>query len=277
MGRKGAHRRPRRRHHAVVRVCLTIATAWFFTALPSDAASEPRQVARPAPQIAAATPATPVAFDVPVEPEVTVAPTPPVVATPAARRAAPQRLSGTVALTFDDGPNEIYTPQILDILARYAVLATFFVTGEAVERHPELARRIVAEGHRVANHTWNHPNVAALSADEVAWQMDTTNAVIASLTGVRSSCFRPPYGRTNQLVAAAAHARGMRIAKWSNDSHDWKRPGAASIVSQSLAGAVPGGVILFHDSGPDMSQTVDALPAIVEGIQGRGLQVAPIC
>jgi peptidoglycan-N-acetylglucosamine deacetylase len=182
-----------------------------------------------------------------------------------------------LSLTFDDGPNETFTPQILDVLARANVKATFFVLGSAVERSPELARRIVADGHRVANHSWDHANLTAVDADVLDEEIDKTTAVITAVTGVTPRCLRPPFGKTNDAVRVAARASGLAIANWSKDTRDYERPGVRSIVARAIEGAVPGGVILFHDSGPDVSQTVAALPAIITGIQKRGLRIAPIC
>jgi peptidoglycan/xylan/chitin deacetylase (PgdA/CDA1 family) len=189
----------------------------------------------------------------------------------AARSALP------VSLTFDDGPNETFTPQVLDLLAAHGVTATFFVLGSAVEQFPDLARRIVAEGHRLANHSWDHADLTAIGPDALAEQIDKTTAAITAVTGTTPRCLRPPFGRTNDAVQAAARARGLAIAKWSKDTRDYERPGVQYIVRHALEGAVSGGVILFHDSGPDMSQTVAALPAIIKGIQARGLRIAPIC
>lgn len=187
------------------------------------------------------------------------------------------RSSLPVSLTFDDGPNPTFTPQVIDVLARYGVTATFFVLGSAVEQYPDLARRIVAEGHRLANHSWDHADLTTLDPAALDEEIDRTTAAITSVTGTTPQCLRAPFGRTNDAVRAAARARGLALSKWSKDTRDYERPGAQSIIGRALEGSVPGGVILFHDSGPDMSQTVAALPAIIEAIQARGLRIAPIC
>ncbi len=90
-------------------------------------------------------------------------------------------------------------------------------------------------------------------------------------------CVRPPHGRISQFARDQLHGRGLRAVRWSADTADWKRPGVDAIVDRALDGARPGAVIVLHDSGADMSQTIDALPRIVEGIQLRGLRIAPIC
>ncbi len=187
------------------------------------------------------------------------------------------RSSLPVSLTFDDGPNDAFTPQVLDLLARHGVKATFFVVGSAVERSPDLARRIVAEGHRLANHSWDHADLTAVDPDVLHEEIVKTTAAITAVTGTTPRCLRPPFGRTNQAVRDAARSAGLAIANWSQDTRDYERPGVQTIVARALEGAVSGAVILFHDSGRDMSQTVAALPAIIKGIQSRGLRLAPIC
>jgi peptidoglycan/xylan/chitin deacetylase (PgdA/CDA1 family) len=182
-----------------------------------------------------------------------------------------------VALTFDDGPNESFTPQVLDILARYGVRATFFVVGAEVDRLPDLTRRLVNDGHVLGNHTWDHADLTTLDEDGFRAQIDRTEDLLATFTGHRSSCARPPYGRINQYARDQLNARGMRATRWSTDTGDWKRPGADEIVRRAVDGARPGAVILLHDGGPDMSQTVAALPRIIEGMRSRGLRFAPIC
>jgi peptidoglycan/xylan/chitin deacetylase (PgdA/CDA1 family) len=182
-----------------------------------------------------------------------------------------------VALTFDDGPNEIYTPQVLDILARYGVRATFFMVGSEVQQLPSLAQRVVSEGHAIGNHTWDHVDLTTLDDEGFRQQVDRTEDELTTLVGGSVPCVRPPFGRLNQYVRDQLRSRGLAISRWTKDTEDWKRPGTRVIVERALAGAAPGAVILFHDSGPDMSQTVDALPAIIEGIQARGLRMAPVC
>ncbi|MEY2399134.1 MAG: peptidoglycan-N-acetylglucosamine deacetylase [Actinomycetota bacterium] len=182
-----------------------------------------------------------------------------------------------VALTFDDGPNETYTPQVLDILAQYGVHATFFMVGSEVAALPALAHRVVDEGNAVGDHTWDHVDLTTLDDQGFRDQIDRTQEQLGTLVGGSVNCVRPPFGRTNQYVRDQLRARGLTIAKWTKDTEDWKEPPTNTIVQRALAGAAPGAVILFHDSGPDMSHTVAALPAIIEGIEARGLRIAPIC
>ncbi len=183
---------------------------------------------------------------------------------------------GQVALTFDDGPNPTWTPQILDILDRYGVKATFFVTGQNVAAHPDLARAIVNRGHSIANHTWNHPKLTSLSHQGVVDQLSGTSNVIRSATGYVVSCARMPYMAGNAAVYNTTASLGMRPAYWSVDTDDWRRPGVATIISRALS-VKPDGVVLMHDSGGNRSQTVAALPAIIEGLHARGLTITRVC
>ncbi|HJR27006.1 MAG TPA: polysaccharide deacetylase family protein, partial [Acidimicrobiales bacterium] len=182
-----------------------------------------------------------------------------------------------VALTFDDGPHPRYTPAILDVLARYGVQATFFALGREAERHPDLVQRIVAEGHAIANHTWDHPDLRTLDEQQFAHQVDHTNDVLHSISGHRPICARPPYGRSDPNVTSRLAARGLTNVVWSIDSRDFAKPGAGAIVDSALDGLHPGAIILLHDGGGNRDQTIEALPTIIERIQAAGHRIAPIC
>lgn len=201
---------------------------------------------------------------------------PPAIPDPGHTTGALGGVPGHVALTFDDGPDPHWTPQVLDILDRYGVKGTFFVTGAQVARHPDLARAIVERGHSIANHSWNHPTLSVLSRQGLVDQLAGTSNIIRDATGYVVSCARPPYGSTNGRVNDTIAELGMRPALWSVDTEDWRRPGAAAILQRALS--VGGdGVVLFHDGPGDRSQTVAALPGIIEGLQARGLVITRVC
>jgi peptidoglycan/xylan/chitin deacetylase (PgdA/CDA1 family) len=183
---------------------------------------------------------------------------------------------GQIALTFDDGPDPQWTPQVLDILDRYGIKATFFVVGVQANRHQDLVREIVARGHSIANHTWAHPRLTGLSAGGTADQLVGVSNLIRDMTGYVVSCARPPYGSTNARVNQQIADNGMRPALWSIDTEDWRRRGVPSIVSRALA-AGPDAVILFHDGPGDRSQTIAALPTVIETLTARGLTFTRIC
>jgi peptidoglycan/xylan/chitin deacetylase (PgdA/CDA1 family) len=181
-----------------------------------------------------------------------------------------------VYLTFDDGPDPKYTPQILDILSVYGAKATFFVVGEEVARHPELSRRVHLLGHSVQNHTWSHPDLRTVSWAAFKDQIQTTDRYIQAQTGYTPRCLRPPYGGVNSLVSKRSASLGKDVIRWKIDSRDWARPGTSAVVRRVLDGARNGSVILMHDGGGDRSQTVAALPAILKTLKASGYVFYPM-
>jgi peptidoglycan/xylan/chitin deacetylase (PgdA/CDA1 family) len=187
-----------------------------------------------------------------------------------------------VALTFDDGPAERFTAQILDILHEQNVPATFFVCGKNVEAHPELLRRIVAEGHEIGNHTYSHPFLYFKSRRRIAEEIDRTQATIEKVVGFRPSLFRPPYGARWFGLVPALLERGMRLVLWSAAGYDWKKD-APGVTDATLRRLKPGAVILLHDgretraaSEIDRTPTVLALPAIIAGARLQGYSFTPL-
>lgn len=180
-----------------------------------------------------------------------------------------------VALTFDDGPHAIYTAQVLDVLARYGVPATFFVMGHAAQARPALIGRMVAEGHSVQNHTYDHPYLTRYSNGAITDQLVRTNTVITRLTGATPHCMRPPFMAVNDRVRGVATGLGLATIMWDVDPYDWKRPGPSVVAQRVLRATTGGDVILLHDTvGPS---TVGALPAIITGLRARGLEFVPLC
>jgi peptidoglycan/xylan/chitin deacetylase (PgdA/CDA1 family) len=204
----------------------------------------------------------------------------------------PPTLERTVALTFDDGPLPQNTPQVLDALRTRGVKATFFVTGSNVSAHPELARRIVAEGHAIGNHTWSHANLDQFSPAEQAAEIDRTTQAIVTETGVRPCFFRGPYGiHRSASVTGLAWERGMTIADWSHDTRDWETPSGNSpsfqdsIVERATVPASAHPIVLMHDGGGYRQNTVATLDRIISSYlaggffftdpTGRSLQGSP--
>lgn len=189
----------------------------------------------------------------------------------------PPTLDRTVALTFDDGPLPQNTPQVLDVLRARGVKATFFVTGRNVSAHPELVRRIVAEGHAIGNHTWSHPDLDTLSPAGQAAEIDRTTQAIVTATGVQPCFFRGPYGiHRSRSVTSLAWDRGMTIADWSHDTRDWETPPGDSPWFQDRIAeraTVPGDahpIVLMHDGGGYRQNTVAALDRIISSYLARG-------
>lgn len=175
-----------------------------------------------------------------------------------------------VYLTFDDGPSSGYTPQVLDILTKYGVRATFFELGENISRYPSLTHRAYLRGNSVQNHTWSHPDLRYVSWSTFKSEVNNTDRVIRAQTGYTPLCLRPPYGAVNSTVRSRAAALGKTIKLWTVDPRDWSRPGTSTIVSRVLNNVHSGSIILMHDGGGNRSQTVAALPTILRTLKSRG-------
>lgn len=177
-----------------------------------------------------------------------------------------------IALTFDDGPSPYYTPQVLDILRRYQVVATFFCIGRAITAHPDLLVEIAEAGHMVANHSWSHPAMPFLSNSEIRFELERTSRTIEESIGILPTYFRAPYGLCDRRVFAEATKLGITTVRWDVRATDWAEPGVDVISHRIVNRAHPGGVILLHDGGGDRSQTVAALPSIIETLHEQGYQ-----
>ena len=194
-----------------------------------------------------------------------------------------------VALTFDDGPDPTWTPKILAILEREHVPATFFVVGENALEHPQLLRRIVADGGEIGNHTYLHPNLANASAEQTLLELNATQRLVQAYTGRSMRLFRAPYfgdaepTTADELMPAlAAQQAGYTVIGLHVDPNDWQRPQADRIVSEvdrQVRAATPersGNVILLHDGGGERSQTVAALPRIIANLRAQGYRFVPV-
>ncbi|HLG61606.1 MAG TPA: polysaccharide deacetylase family protein [Ktedonosporobacter sp.] len=182
----------------------------------------------------------------------------------------PRSASRVIALTFDDGPNPVFTPQVLRMLRQYRVRATFFCIGGQVQRYPYLLRQMYQAGEVIGNHTWSHPNLTKLPSDAIRQELRSTSLVIQQTIGVPPEIFRPPYGATNARVRGIAAQLGLRQILWTIDTHDWRQPGVKAIVNAVLTNARNGSIVVMHDGGGNRSQTVQALPQIIVGLQQRG-------
>lgn len=168
-----------------------------------------------------------------------------------------------IALTFDDGPHKKYTSQILDILAKYGVKATFFVVGRNCEKYPELVARELDEGHEVGNHTYSHPDIGTLNEGELVREVLGTEDILQELRGYRPRIFRPPAGKYNVSVDRIIARLNYIAVLWNVDTHDWKCPPAALIAKEILNKVKPGYIILMHDYVVGTSGTPEALQIII--------------
>jgi cellulose synthase/poly-beta-1,6-N-acetylglucosamine synthase-like glycosyltransferase/peptidoglycan/xylan/chitin deacetylase (PgdA/CDA1 family)/spore germination protein YaaH len=190
---------------------------------------------------------------------------------------------GKVALTFDDGPDPRYTPAILDVLQREHAPASFFVVGMNAARAPELVTRAYAEGHEIGNHSFTHPDVAAIGDLRLRLELEATSRLVETLLGRRPLLYRPPSLadiEPRTLEGAAAFARagslGYLVVDADVDPRDWESPSADELTARVLDETGGGGVVLLHDSGGDRSTTVAALPRIIGGLRARGLEIVPL-
>ncbi|MBV9128427.1 MAG: polysaccharide deacetylase family protein [Verrucomicrobia bacterium] len=179
-----------------------------------------------------------------------------------------------VALTFDDGPHATFTPRLLDVLKAHGVKATFFVIGMNVEQNPDVLRRIAAEGHEIGNHTWSHPNLAKLPEEAWRAQLQQTNDVIVRTIGAPPRIVRPPYGDiTPEQEENIGRDFHYRVVLWSVDPDDWMEPLRPILLRRVFTHAEPGSIVLLHDIH---ASTVDAMPALIEGLQKRGLRFVTV-
>ncbi len=191
------------------------------------------------------------------------------------------RETNAVALTFDDGPDPQFTPQVLDVLAAHGVRATFFLVGRRVRSHPELVRRMISEGHAVGSHTWSHPRPWTIGGLDTLREYRAGRRAVEEVAGHPVRLFRPPKGYLTGRIAIAALATRLETWLWTVDPEDWQPGVTADQLLDRLAGLEPGDVVLLHDGledalapeAEDRSATVAALPAIIEKARARGLEL----
>jgi len=180
-----------------------------------------------------------------------------------------------IALTFDDGPWAESTAQILDILKKNNIKATFFVVGQMLKTYPELGKRIAFEGHVLGNHTWHHW-YHYFNPQAAAFEIDNTSNLIYQTTGVKTTLFRPPGGIMHNGVADYARNKKYAIVMWSADSVDYSRPGVPRLIRNVTKQSKPGGIVLMHDGGGNRSHTVEALPQIISHFRKQGYRFVTI-
>ena len=174
-----------------------------------------------------------------------------------------------VALTFDDGPSE-YTPDVLRILRRKHAKATFFELGQQVASYPSYARRVLAAGHEIGNHSYDHDLLPGSS------NIRHATKTIERVTGFRPCLFRPPYGAVSSSLKRSAKDDRMKVVNWDVDTTDWKLPGSAAIRATIVGQARPGSIVLMHDGGGPRGGTVDALSGAISGLRDRGFKLVTV-
>jgi len=192
-----------------------------------------------------------------------------------------------LALTYDDGPHPEHTPRILDLLADRGKKATFYVLARQVALHPEITRRIVADGHELALHGDDHQDLLTMSAVEALRRIRDAKARVEDISQVRLRTYRPPYGRHTLAQALGIRALGLELVIWSGDAVDWLHDEESAIAERSLAGVFPGAILLLHDDrgDPETAQSGDRLPAfdraevlrqVLNGIDERGFDLTTV-
>ena len=185
-----------------------------------------------------------------------------------------------IALTFDDGPDEDYTPQVLDILKKYNIKATFFTVGEKVEWHPEIVKRQYEEGHEIGNHTFTHINVCHRGYDDIYKEISQTQEAIKKVIGIEPKIFRPPYRAINKEMCSIVKEKDMNVILWSElDPRDWSNPGVYYISNTILTKVKNGNIILLHDYNnkrASTSQTIQALDTVIPALKEKGYKFVTV-
>ncbi len=179
-----------------------------------------------------------------------------------------------IAMTFDDGPHAQLTPKLLDMLKARGIKATFYVVGQNAAEYPDILKRMVAEGHEVANHSWNHTALNKLGAEGLRKQIENTDAAIVAATGIKPTNMRPPYGATNAALNKKLDEQyGLKVILWSVDPLDWKNRNSSTVANRIIQGAHPGAIILAHDIH---ATTVNAMPQTFDALLAKGYKFVTV-
>jgi peptidoglycan/xylan/chitin deacetylase (PgdA/CDA1 family) len=175
-----------------------------------------------------------------------------------------------IALTIDDGPSPIYTPQILQILDKYHVTASFSMVGENVTYYPSVARDVAEAGHLIVNHTWDHANLSRLTESQTRAEIGNATDAIHDAVGRTPTIFRAPYGAWSRTTLEYCASEHLMPLDWSVDPRDWARPGVSKIVANIMKNTATGSIILEHDGGGNRSETVAALKIAIPRLLDAG-------
>jgi peptidoglycan-N-acetylglucosamine deacetylase len=182
-----------------------------------------------------------------------------------------------IAITFDDGPNPVYTPQVLDIFAKAQGKATFFMIGEQMNKYPEIVKKVSEQGHEIGNHTYSHPKLSELSKAECLEEIERNEQIMEQLIGEKPVVFRPPYLDYNQDTSLLMKEKGYpMIGALNLGARDWEQPGADHILSVSRDCVQKGGILIFHDGFGDRSQTIEAVRNLVTELKDQGYQLVTV-
>ena len=181
-----------------------------------------------------------------------------------------------VALTFDDGPQDPHTGQILDILARYSIKATFFLTGEKIEQNPDIVRRIISDGHEVGNHSYSHKTMHCRLLKWLRKEIERTDELLLQTGASQPIHFRPPFGRISFRLISLIKKMQKKMILWDIGPKDFKYSHPYEIVGKVLKKLKPGSIIVLHDGGGDRSITVKAVNILVKDIREMGYKFVTV-
>lgn len=182
-----------------------------------------------------------------------------------------------IAFTFDDGPNPVYTPQVLELFREVGGKATFFMIGSQIDANPTLAEQVYAEGHELGNHTYTHPFLTRLTHDEARAELVRADERIRRITGKPVQVFRPPFFDANDEIYALADELGYHCIGANNlAAKDWEMPGTDHIVEHSRSSAAGGSIFIFHDGFGDRSQSVEAVRILLSELSEAGYRFVTV-
>ena len=183
-----------------------------------------------------------------------------------------------VALTFDDGPDNFTTPQIVDILNKHHVPATFFLIGESIDKYPNICEKIIASGHQIANHSFSHARPTDISIDEMLNEFDKCHMLVDKISSQSKKYVRPPYGLVTEKQLASLENKGFNVIGWSIDSMDWYTDDKSEIIECVVDAIHPGAIVLMHSTGgsDNRQATLNALPIIIETLKEQGYSFVTI-
>ncbi|WP_046175961.1 polysaccharide deacetylase family protein [Domibacillus indicus] len=182
-----------------------------------------------------------------------------------------------IAITFDDGPNPVYTPQVLEIFSEHGSKATFFMIGEQINAHPDMARRAAEQGHEIGNHTYSHAKLSELNRQDCVKEIARNEVITEKITGQKPVVFRPPYLDYSEETESVIQEKGYpMIGALNLGARDWEQPGADFIFNETVKWAGNGSILIFHDGYGDRSQTIEAVRKLVPELKAQNYELVTV-
>lgn len=184
-----------------------------------------------------------------------------------------------IALTFDDGPDDRFTPQILNVLKKHNVKATFFFLGTRIHKYPDIAKKVHEDGHVIGNHTYWHPELTKTGVNNMVWEIEKNEKEIQNVLQIKTKLFRAPYGALNEDHVKKLGEMGYRGIGWSIDTEDWRNLSAKEIKQSIINGLHPGAIVLMHSAGhwtQNLSGTAEALDEVIPLLKKKGYMFVTI-